>query len=539
MKIIDLVKIYLLPHKKNIGIIFISNLLVISMTLLAPYLISKYIDDILVLGDQSVLIAKLLPILLCFIIGKVASYFLNINTVNLHYIATFNLNKDLIEHVQHLPLRYFENVDLVYLNKRINDDAQDIVEFLVNNFVEAFSSVLITVGVLFALLQYPFWVDSLLIFTLGAVVVSYFYLDKRLYKKAYSKREVENRFFSKLDEQLEKVKFIKGNAVEREFINDLGKEFKVVLPYVMGFTRTSWWFRGIGDIVKYIAIIVFLFAGGSAVSRGWLTVGAFVVIIAYLNLAIENICKILDIGGMWQNSKVSLHRLNMLLSESEEPDGDIVLQDLNSIEFKDVSFSYGKHEVLQHKNMTFTKGHLYCIVGENGKGKTTLVKLLLGLEKPTSGMILYNTEKSENICTHALRKYLIAYSEQEPTLLDDSILKNLLIGNDRNISNEAINDVLGKLNLISYINRLPKRLNHLLDKSIDNISGGEKQRISQARVLLKQTPVLILDEPSSSLDVENTHMLIKLLNDLKKNKIIILVTHDKQFYEISDEIIFL
>lgn len=205
---------------------------------------------------------------------------------------------------------------------------------------------------------------------------------------------------------------------------------------------------------------------------------------------------------------------------------------------KNLTFSYAHKKILIN-NFSFElkKGFSYAIVGNNGSGKSTLIDLILGiLNKNYSGDILYNNINIKKLDMYDIRKNLISIVEQEPYLNTDTILNNITLNCD-NIDNDRISDLLVKFNLKKVIDSLPNGLETVITDTIKNLSGGERQKIAVINSILKNPDLIILDEPTSALDKNSIKILENILNELKLNKIIVLISHDKDFYNICDYII--
>jgi ABC-type bacteriocin/lantibiotic exporter with double-glycine peptidase domain len=505
--------------------------------LAAPYFIANFIDGLILNSTISPLISILLYISGCYILGKFASFFASILTVKLHYISAFSFNLDIIEHVQKLPLRFFENLDVVYLNRRINDDSQDITEFVIDNLVNVFVHVTTLIGLLIILRNYDIEFVYILLCVIVLYMITYKVLHEWLYEKVYIQKESQNIFFSKLNEQFSQIKFIKTNSIADDLRKEIYLAFKKILDIVISFTKVNWLFLGIGDLVKYAAIIIVLFIGGTKVIQGTLSIGEFVVINSYYTMALESTSYFLGIGSSWQGVSVSFDRVKKIFDEQTEQTGKIKITDINSIKFNDVTIAYPKrHPIINRFSYEFQKGNIYCIIGNNGSGKSTLLNSIIGLVPLKSGTIMMNGYPIDQIDINFLRRHIISFADQDSVLLNMPIIRNIAIGCDNFTKKDAV-FWINKLNLTQLIDSLPEGLNHQIDERIDNISGGEKQRISQIRTFIKNASVILLDEPTASLDHDSIARLKNILLDLKKNKIIIAVTHNDEFQDVADRIV--
>ena len=208
----------------------------------------------------------------------------------------------------------------------------------------------------------------------------------------------------------------------------------------------------------------------------------------------------------------------------------------NFLKLNNLSKKYQKNKslkVLNNINFKFESGKIYSIIGPSGSGKSTLLNLLSLIDIPSSGFIEYNKEKidvNSSIKNDDLRSKNIGIIYQDKNLLPDFtavenvILPNLLISNNKSKSKELAKKLIKKFNLISRLNHFPSEL-----------SGGENQRIAIARALINEPNIILADEPTGSLDFENAKQIFKILFNLKnKNRIIIFATHNRYFANMAD-----
>lgn len=203
------------------------------------------------------------------------------------------------------------------------------------------------------------------------------------------------------------------------------------------------------------------------------------------------------------------------------------------IEIKNLSFNYpnSNKQVLQNINYTFEFGKTYGLIGESGCGKSTLLKLIMCIYQG-NGEILYNGVSIEEINSQTLKDF-ISYVDQETFLFKDTIFNNITLLNTK-YSQEEVEKACQKAHIHEFIMSLPQGYQTVFD---DNISGGQKQRIGLARAFLKDTPILLLDEPTSRIDSLNEAALLESLQEVKDEKLLIMVSHRRSSLALCDEVI--
>ena len=207
----------------------------------------------------------------------------------------------------------------------------------------------------------------------------------------------------------------------------------------------------------------------------------------------------------------------------------------STIDLKDVSYKYqGKHEnVLEKINLQIKKGQMIGLIGESGQGKTTLINLLIGLLNPNSGKIVFD---GKNIKDHIKNwRALIGFIPQDIYLLDDTIRKNIAFGiSEKEINEKKIIEAVEKSELSNFLKKLPNGLDTIVGDRGVRISGGQRQRIGIARSLYRNPEILILDEATSSLDIETENKFIENINRFKSEKTVIISTHKFEILKECD-----
>lgn len=524
---------YLLQGKILLLVVSVACLVSAAISIIIPYLTAKFIDTVLIARNLNSL-SWFVGLFCVLTIAEIAiGYFSNIYSAKLQAKAAFNLNANLITHTQKLPLGFFQKYNSAYLTQRINDDAHNIVGFVLGNFINIIVNSISLIAVIGILLSIETRIFPWFLAVIALYLLIYILFRKPLRSIALKNKEAQNSFFANLEQQFRYIKFVKINVLYSELALSLRKRFGDLLDIIIKRTKIAYWFSSSGKIAKQAFTISIFAIGGLLVIKGEMTVGNFVVVNSYFAIALGCIMYFLNLGQDYQNSMAAYDRICELLEYPNQPLGDTEITTAGKIELKNIGFSYKDEPLLNNFNYEFLRGNIYGIVGPNGIGKTTLIYLIVGLLKPTTGSIWIDGHNLETINSEYWRKHSVAFLEQEPVLLKDTLFNNLLLGND---NNRDIDKWINRIGLNEFFND-GRDLQYIIDEQLTSISGGEKQKIAQIRTFLKNSSLVILDEPISAIDSEGIEKLAKILKEIKHDKIIIYVTHKRELLVIADEII--
>jgi len=539
-KIFTFCKRYLLISKWRLFFYVLISIVANASTLISPYIMGDFVDQLMAADNINFIFWYLGAFATISITTLVLGYISGRLYTRLQTSLGYALNKDFITSFQRAPLKFTQQQDTVYLNQRINNDANTLIIFcvsIIQNVLVNFVMIVIPAALLFTF--HPGLAGILLI--VAAVYFVFYVLYKRvLYKASHEYKESQSRFFAKLNEQMFNIRFIKLHGLFNHFIWRLNNSFVGLLASALKHQRAGYIFRGLDQVVMMITQMVLLLFGGMEIIAGRLTIGRFVIMSAYFNMILSALRYFFSLGQTIQSNMVAYNRLQELAQIDPEPNGEQILTHIHNIELKQVSFSYGSDPIVSGMDLTLKKGSIYAIVGPNGAGKSTLVDIILGLQVGNyTGQVLYNSIPMDDINMYEARSKLIGVSEQEPTLLSDTLAANLDLDEEgrTHAQKATVDNLVDMLGLTTCFNGLPNGLDTLINENAANVSGGEKQKISIMRALLKNPDVLVLDEPTSALDTSSCNALKQYLQELKKDKIIILVTHDQGFINTDDILI--
>ena len=275
-----------------------------------------------------------------------------------------------------------------------------------------------------------------------------------------------------------------------------------------------------------ICICILLIISTYAISINKMQVGIIPIMIGYyyifntqMNYVVEIIQEMPICGNL-------LRRIEIFYTDSETSGKDKIEDEIQVIKCRNLSYSYGEKNIIKNFDIDIKKAEKICITGENGTGKSTILKILGGLYTNYSGDIFINEKRLKDLKLVEWRERC-AYVEQVPFLFNTSVKENIHIGN-KNVSIREVDNLIEELG-ITYLSE------KIIDTNNLNLSGGEFQKIALARALLKRSDILIMDEPTNNLDYETKEWIKKMISNY--NKTLMFVSHDKNIVNVADKII--
>ena len=278
----------------------------------------------------------------------------------------------------------------------------------------------------------------------------------------------------------------------------------------------------ISGILDTFCTILILLSGAILVAKGEMTAGGIAAAFGFLSIFNTLFGNISSLIRNFPIFSTLVERLTVFYTDEEDASG-VQVSSLHKITAEELSFSYGEKMVLQHVNFSIHQGNKVAVCGQNGSGKSTLIKLLCGLLKDYSGHIKIDAQELSGLSANSWYN-CIAYAEQDPYMFPMSIRENIKIGNLK-ASDEELDEIIRTLEMEYLVDR---------DTHTESpkLSGGEKQKVSLARALLKNTPIIIMDEPTNNLDQDSVMWLRNFI--INSPKTIIFVSHDSYLLSCAD-----
>ncbi|MGX7095894.1 ABC transporter ATP-binding protein [Gemella bergeri] len=527
-------------RKKVIGKNGLSNLLLALKIVcdLIPQILLVYLISSLITNNISEDNLKyiFLGIFISYALKGVFYYFATKVAHEKAYEKLTELRLDFIGHLKKLSLGFFKEHNTGELTNIVQHDVEQVEVYLAHGLPEIMSVTLLPTIIFIAMI----FVDWRL--ALGMIAgVPLMYLVKVLSQKTMDKNFAiyfnhENKMREELMEYVKNISVIKAFAKEEEISERTLKTAREYIYWVKKSMGAITIPMGLIDIFMEIGVVIVMILGSIFLYQGNITTPNFILAIILSSAFTASISKTATLQHFSIVFKEALKAIGKVLTVPLPNKKIEQGLEFGNIEFKDVNFAYGKDGFeLKNINLTFKKNSLNAFVGASGCGKSTVSNLLMGFWDADSGRIEINGKDIKDYSQENISN-LIGSVQQEVILFDLSIFDNIAIGK-LNATKEEVIEAAKKARCHDFISALPNGYETRVGEMGVKLSGGEKQRISIARMILKNAPILILDEAMAAVDSENERLIGEAIDDLSKDKTIITIAHHLNTIRDSDQII--
>ena len=531
---------YVKRHIKRIIFALILSILVAGSTSAIAWLLDPAVKKIFIEKDRT--LAWLIPLLiiLAFSTKGLSLYFARMNIIRVGQEVAGELQKKIAKNILTSDIKTLENRHSGKYISNIMFDAhqiQNLVSTGVLNIMKDSFSVIALVSLMF----YQNWkLASFAILMMPLAAGFAKSLGKRIGKAVGQAGELSGKLTSFLSEIFKGSKMIRIYQKENEeshnankIINDLvEKNIKINSVLVRA--------TPIMETLTGFMIAGFIFFSGQLIAAGELEVNSFFSFLAAMMLAYQPIRSLATINMAIYQGATAFKRISDIIDKNIEIKNDESLPKLkiekSNINFKDVSFQYDNtaEKAVRDINITISGGSMSAFVGHSGAGKSTIINLLPRFYDPQNGEISIDNQNIKNISLNSLRKNISLVS-QDVILFDESIKNNIAYA-DTNATQQEIEEACKFAAAHEFIKKLPNGYETIIGENGVKLSGGQKQRISIARAVLKKSPIILLDEATSSLDTESEETVQNAINNLTKNKTTLVIAHRLSTIHNSDKI---
>ena len=512
----------------ELSITFIFIVLTSLTTAATAWLLDPAIKEIFENKNKQMLYLIPVAIVFTFIIKAFSIYGTRIITIKvgikiIKNIQTLMAQKFLLSDISHITKKHSGK----YLSNFTNDTTilfTVLTGVVVTLFKETF-----TLIALLTLMFYHDWQLSLLaMIMIPVAAISSKNIGKKMGKKVHVSLEASDKFMKFLSEIIKGSWLIKIYQKEEDELKKISMIIDERFKAIRKVEQTRLGAGPIMEIISALAIAIVVFFAGYRSMQGAITLGEFVSFLAALMLAYQPVRALAGINVGIQEGITAAKRIYEIIDQKNEIYNDENAPSLKlknaTLEFKNISFTYpdGTH-ALKNLSAKIEGGKKVGLVGISGSGKTTFLNLIPRFFNLKHGTILIDDQNINNINLNSLRKEISIVS-QDVILFDDTIRSNILYGNASASDDEIINACKFAA-AQEFIEKLPNKYETIIGENGIKLSGGQKQRLSIARAILKDSPIILLDEATSSLDSESEAVIQKAIENLTKNKTTIIIAH--------------
>lgn len=491
-------------------------------------------------GPVYVLAISCIVFILAFLLRNIFSYLSEVCLVDMRSGVTRDLRVDIHNKIIDLPVAYFTEKRKGDMINRISSDVNEVESNILNSFVEIIRSpimIIVFVCVLFTI-SYQLTLFAILVFPIMGAIISL--IGKSLKRAAEHAQDELSNIITYVDETLTSLKIIKIFNAENQVKGRFDKSINRYREYLQKVMKKRALASPTSEFLGAITIGLIVFFGGKLSLEGnGLTGSEFIFYIATFYTLLDPIKKFSKALSDIQKGEVSAKRIFEVL------DANVSIQDLpdakeieafeDKIEFRNVTFAYGKHDVIKDFNLIINKGETVALVGQSGSGKSTLANLITRFWDVKSGQILIDGVDIKHIKLHDYR-LLFGLVTQDSILFNDTIFNNISLG-DKSPNQQKVENAAQIANAEEFIIKMPEKYQESIGEGGSKLSGGQKQRLSIARAVYKNPPIMVLDEATSALDTKSEKMVQIALNNMMQNRTSLVIAHRLSTIQNADKIV--
>ena len=548
------------PYRSSLVIILAAMLVQTAMSVATPWPLKIILDNVVGEhklppwlddflrpfmtsgGKMQIAAAAAIATILIALLGAAASYLANYYTTSVGQWVANDLRLRTYHHLQQLSLNYYNTHEMGALLSTITADVQTIQNFASSSTL----GILVDMFTIVAMLVIMFWLNW--DFTMIAVGVTPFMLlmvsrFKKAVKKATREvRKQQSNVVAVVQQGLESMRVVKAFGRQDLEQEELSEVSKATVEAALKARRVKALLSPIVTVTVSLCTAFVLWRSSSLILKGTMTAGALTVFLSYLTKFFKPVQDLATMTNTIAQTAVGVERVRAILEADDviEERGDArEPQPLKGeIKFENVAFAYNKDApVLTDVNFQIQAGQMVGVVGPTGGGKSTIVSLIPRFYDPSAGKVSVDGVDLRDYKIHGLRNQ-IAYVLQETVLFRGTVAENIAYGRGSATRDEIV-EAAKLANADEFIAKMPHGYDTMVGDRGDTLSGGQRQRIGIARALIRNNPILILDEPTAALDTESEQLVMEALERLMKGRTVITIAHRLSTIRNSDKIVVL
>jgi ABC-type multidrug transport system fused ATPase/permease subunit len=554
-----LIRELLRPYRGSLAIILAAMVVQSAMTLAAPWPLKIILDNVVVGRRLDPWMARLLnpllihghrehlamlaafAVVLIAIFNAAASYIANYFTESVGQWVANDLRMRTYHHLQYLSLRYYDTHQSGVLLSTITADVLTIQNFASSATLGIVVDMITILGMLVIMffLNWDFTLIAVAVTPLLLLLASRF--KKAVKKSTHEVRKQQSNIVAVVQQDLESIRVVTAFGRQELEQETLQAVSNATVAAALKARQVKALLSPIVSIIVAFCIGFVLWRGSLLILAGWMTAGELTVFLSYLGSFFKPVKDLASMNNSIAQTAVAVERIRTIL------DADVILPEKpnalaqpirGEIVFEHVAFAYDEScPVLRDVSFTIKPGQMIGVVGPTGGGKSTIMSLIPRFYDPSAGKVLVDGIDVRDYRLQSLRNQ-IGYVLQETVLFRGTVRDNIAYGRV-GATDEEIIEAAKLANADEFISRMPNGYQSLVGDRGDTLSGGQRQRIGIARAIIRNNPVLILDEPTAALDTESERLVIEALERLMKGRTVLTIAHRLSTIRDADKIIVL
>ncbi len=527
---------YLLHHKLTILLALVMMVISAAATGLHAWLVRPALDEVLIKGNREMLLLIPFAIIIVTLIKGLATYTHSYQMSKVAHAIIAKLQNQMFEKLMYLNMQFYNDSKSGNLISRLINDTYYLRLAIVKSVTGVIKDVLVIIFLLGNMFYQSWTLTLFAFFAFPLALWPIRKIGKSIRKITYTIQSEIAVFSNVLAESIKGIKQVKSYTKENF---EKKRAFETINFIQKYFTRSAFISNRLSPLMEFIgslAIALSIYAGGVFVLNETMTTGQFMSFLVSLLLAYQPVKALGNLNISIQEGLAGAERIFRLLDTSENKMEKILIENKvilkGDIIFKNISFGYEEKNILDNININIPEGKKVALVGLSGSGKSTIINLIPRFFNNYNGEILIGSQNTRDIHLKDLRNN-IAYVSQETILFNDTISNNIRYGK-LDAKDEEIKNIAKLSGITEFTNSFDNKLETVVGESGIKLSGGQRQRIAIARAIIKDAPILILDEATSSLDNIIEKEIYKTITNLMKNKTILIIAHRLSTIEDSD-----